>query len=271
MTKVKLGPAGIPMSAKGMTSAEGVKRVKELGLQAMEVEFVRGVGMKNPTAKELGKVARELKIDLSIHAPYYINLSSADKVKIKQSMKRILDSCERGHHMGAKIVVFHPGYFGKFSKEKAEEMTLHACQVMSDKIRQSGWKVLLGPETTGKHSAFGSLEETIRLCRKVKRCKPVVDFAHLYARAMGKIDFAEVLSKVKSFGHLHSHFSCINYTEKGERNHLTLASRKPDFRHVARAVLKKKMDITIISESPILEKDSLKMKKIFEGMGYKKW
>ncbi|MFQ6009868.1 MAG: TIM barrel protein [Candidatus Aenigmatarchaeota archaeon] len=271
MAKVKLGPAGIPLSARGMTSVDGVRKVKELGLQAMEIEFVRGVGMKNPTAKELGKVAKELKIELSIHAPYYINLSSMERIKIRQSMKRILDSCERGHHMGAKIVVFHPGYFGKFSKEKVEEMIVHACQEMSDKIKGNGWKVLLGPETTGKHSAFGSLEETIRLCRKVKGCKPVVDFAHLYARAMGNIDFGKVLSAVRAFGHLHSHFSCINYTEKGERNHMILAAKKPDFRAVAGEILKKKMDITIISESPILEKDSLKMKKVFENLGYKKW
>jgi len=265
---IRIGPAGIPIACKGDTSA-GIEFTRKLGLDTTEVQFGHGIGMKNETADKVGNIAKKNEISLSVHAPYFINLSSAEAVKIRQSMKRIIDSCERAHHMGAKIVVFHPGYFGKLPKERAEEMIIHACQEMYDKIRSNGWHVLLGPETTGKHSAFGSLEETVRLCKKVKGSSPVIDFAHLYARAMGKIDFNDVLDAVKPWPHIHSHFSGINYTAAGERNHLPLSSNRPDHMEIARAILKKRVDITMICESPLIEKDALKMKGMFERLGHK--
>ncbi|MEM5804520.1 MAG: TIM barrel protein [Candidatus Aenigmatarchaeota archaeon] len=271
MARIRLGPAGIPIAAEGAGSANGARKCAELGLRAMEVEFVRGVSMNLGTAKELGAAAASVDVELSIHAPYYINLCSAERAKVAASRRRILDSCERGHAMGARIVVFHPGYFGKLAKEQAFEKIKLECAVMSDELRGNGWKILLGLETTGKHSAFGSLDECVAIAKKVRNCVPVVDFAHLYARAGGKIDFGKILGEVKSFGHLHSHFSCINYTAAGERNHLPLSAKKPDFRGLAREILEKKMDITIICESPLLEQDSLRMKGIFENLGYNKW
>ena len=271
MTMIKLGPAGIPISAKGGTSLDGVMKCVELGLGAMEVEFVRGVGMKNETAEELGSAAAEAGVDLSIHAPYFINLCSAEKAKVTASKQRIMESCERGRHMGAKIVVFHPGFFGKLTKEQAFEKIKIECAQMAEEIKRNGWKILLGLETTGKHSSFGSLEETVAIAKDVKGCVPVVDFAHLYARSMGNINFSEVFDAVKHFGHLHSHFSGINYTAAGERNHLPISVKKPDFNEVAKAVMAKSMDITIICESPLLEQDSLIMKQTFEKLGYSRW
>jgi deoxyribonuclease-4 len=268
MPKIRLGTAGIPICCNG-SSADGVRKVKELGRQAMEVEFVRGVGMKNKTAEEVGKAARAAGIELSIHAPYYVNLSSVEKLKVRQSMRRILDSCERGHHMGAKIVVFHPGYYGKLGREETFERVKAACQEMSDKLRQQGWKVLLGPEVTGKTFAFGTEDELLKLSRQVRQCAPVIDFAHLYARNQGRVDFGEVLGKFKRFRHLHTHFSGINFSRTGERNHLPILARKPDYRPIAREILRRKLDITMICESPLIERDALAMKRIFGGLGYR--
>jgi len=265
--RIWLGPAGIPTVAKGSSSVDGIKSVAELGLNAMEIEFVRGVRMNIQLAKECGDIAKKLDVKLSIHAPYYINLASEEKAKIEASKKRILDSVERGHEMKADVVVFHPAYYGKKSKEECYEIVKQNCDEIVDQMKKKGWDdVKLGLETTGKISAFGTLDEIISISREIRECVPVVDFAHLFARNNGKIDYSQILNKIKKFKHINSHFSNINFTEKGERNHLVLDHSLP-FEPLAKEILKKRISITIICESPVLEQDSLVMKNIFENLG----
>ena len=267
--RIFLGPAGIPTTSKGSSTADGIRRVAELGLNAMEVEFVRGVHMGITSAKAAGKAAKDEGILLSVHAPYFINLCNPEKVVA--SKKRILDSCERAHHLGAWVVVFHPGFYGTLDKAKAFELVLEACGDMNDKIAKEGWNVKLGLETTGKVSQFGTLDENAAIHKKIKNCIPAVDFSHIFARNAGKIDFVGVLEKMEALdiAHHHCHFSGIEYTAKGERRHLTLDHRKPDFVQLAQSLLKTGIkNITIISESPVLEQDSLKMLGILQKEGY---
>jgi deoxyribonuclease-4 len=264
MHKIRLGPAGSP----GRSTLEGIQMVKDMGLQTMEVEFVRGVHMGIDLARQCGELAKKLDIELSIHAPYYINLASAEKKKILESKKRILDSVERGHHLGAGHVVFHPAYYGKLSKEETFGLVKEAIEDMKDTIRERGWKSRMAPETTGKHSAFGNLEETLRMAKEtgILIC---IDFAHLYARNRGTIDYGKILDRFESLGrkHLQAHFSNIEWTLKGERSHKVL-NGSPPFRPLAEEILNRKLDATIICESPITWKDSLKMKKVFEELGH---
>jgi len=262
---IRLGPAG----STGKGTLEGIREVKRLGLQAMEVEFVRGVKMGIGLAKECGNEARKLGMELSVHAPYYINLASEDQKKQKESMQRILDSAERGYHLGAREIVFHPAYFGKGDKEKVFQTAKNHILDMQDVIGKKGWDgVRLSPETTGKHSALGSLDETIRLAKETG-CSFNIDFAHLYARNYGKIDYREILDKIQTLGskHIQCHFSGISFTTKGERNHEVMGSNPP-FEPLAEEILKRKLNATIISESPVTWQDSLKMKGIFERLGH---
>ncbi|MDI6643224.1 MAG: TIM barrel protein, partial [Candidatus Hodarchaeaceae archaeon] len=153
---IYLGPAGVPISSKDRSTLGGLRQVAELGLGAMEVEFVRGVTMSNEMADEVGKLAKELGILLSVHCPYFINLCSTDKKKLEASKKRILDSVERAFHMGAHIAVFHPGYYSSLTPEAAFKAVEEACRDMLDRMKSMGIKgVDLGHETTGKISAFG--------------------------------------------------------------------------------------------------------------------
>ncbi|MDD5416753.1 MAG: TIM barrel protein [Candidatus Aenigmarchaeota archaeon] len=262
---IRLGPAGIPISFEG-SSIEAVPFIKKLGLQAFEIEFVRGVHMSLDTAKEVGKVAKENDISLSIHAPYYINLASHEKIKIIESKKRILDSLERGEKMDAKIVVVHPGYYGKHSKEECYKIIKEQCEEIVDRFNG---KCLLGLETTAKQAAFGTVEEILQICKDVKGCAPVIDFAHLFARD-SVIDYSEVLDKFKGYKHLHCHFSNMKKNKDGgySDNHVPI-DHTPAFEPLAKEILHRKIDITIISESPLIEKDALKMKRIFEKLGHK--
>ena len=267
--RILVGTAGIPGSAEERSTPGGIKRVSELGLHSMEVEFVRGVNMSPKLAKESGKVAADLGIKLSVHAPYYINLCNPEK--ITDSQKRIMDSCYRGHLMGSDVIVFHPGYYGKLEKDEAFDMVERACKEMAEVIEDNGWKVKLGLETTGKVSQFGTVNEIVGICKGNKLCVPVIDWAHLFAKYQGKVDFKSILSKVISAGYdrLHTHCSGIDFTEKGERRHLTLDHKKPDFEEIARIILKCDLkEINVISESPDIEGDALLMKGIFENNGY---
>ena len=275
---IYLGPAGVPISSKDSSTLGGLRRVAELKLNAMEIEFVRGVAMSNETAEEIGRLAKELKIELSVHCPYFINLCSTDKKKLEASKKRILDSVERCYHMGARIAVFHPGFYGSLTPEEAYHMVKEADLDMLERMKSMGIRgVVLGHETTGKVSAFGTLDELVRLCGEVRGCEPVVDFAHLWARAAGRIDYARVFEKLKPLNlkHLHTHFTSMEWTPAkipdsgNERRHLPISFDEPPVDPLVKEIVNRNLNITIISESPVLEQDSLVLKKKFEKLGHR--
>jgi len=223
--------------------------------------------MDNRKAKEAGKLAEKLNIKLSIHAPYYVNLSSLKKETIAKSRRWLLMCCERAHYLMADKVVFHPGFYHDRPKEEVFEIIKNEIEELNHEIKKNKWNVNLAPETTGKKTAFGSLDEIIELIKKTK-CSFCIDFAHLYARNNGRIDYEEILNKVKLITGkiLHCHFSCIEFTEKGERRHLNLEHEKPSFREFAKILLRKKTNINIICETPRQYLDSLDMKKIIERL-----
>lgn len=271
MVEIMLGPAGNCILERGENTLDSLRNLAKIKLNCQEIEFVRQTYMNNNEAKKVGELAKKLDIKLSVHSSYYINLASKEGIKIQQSKKRILDSCERMHHMGSGPVVFHPSYFGGQDREKVFQITKEAILDMIKTIRKNKWNCMLAPETTGKHSALGSLEETIRLVKETG-CFLCVDLAHLFARNYGRIVYAEIFKKLKplKLKHLHFHFSGIEYTSKGEKNHIPL-NHSPDFREFAKELLKQGWlkSATVISESPLTWRDSLKMKKILESIGYK--
>lgn len=276
MIHIFLGPAGLATISKGKSIPEGIKDLINLNLNANEIQFTYGVRMDLKTAEECSKVA-DKKVLLSVHCPYYINLCSLEKEKLKASQQRIIESCERAEKMNGSLAVFHPGFYGKLTKEKAFELVKNACEEIVDELKSKGIKsVNLGLETTGKQSQFGKLEEIIEICKEVKNCMPVVDFAHIYARNGGKINYGEIFDQVTQLKlkHLHSHFTGVEVSGVGinkgnEKYHLEIKSNKPPFEPLAKEILKRKLDVTIISESPVLEQDSLQMVKVFEKLGYK--
>ncbi|MDJ0984539.1 MAG: TIM barrel protein [Desulfobacterales bacterium] len=254
---IKIGPAG----SEGLGNLAGVRKVARMQLDCMEVAFTYGVRMSVRDARQVGVLAKDNGIVLSVHAPYYINLASDEKEKIQASKKRILDSCQRAHALGAKNVVFHAGFYQKKSAEKTYVMVKKAIREIQRRIKNNRWKVTLCPEVTGKASQFGSIEELLSL-KKETGCGICVDFAHLYARDQGKVDYGKILKKLpKKF---HAHFSGIAFGPKGERKHLK--TTKKFFEPLALALLKHKVDITLICESPQPYKDAAMMKKVLTAL-----
>jgi len=266
------GTAGIPHSSKDHDSASGIARLKELGLDAMELEFVRGVHMSEKTAGEIGETAKEKGILLRVHAPYFINLNSKEKSKLDASKRRILDSARIGEKAGAKIVTFHPGFFQGQDKQEVLEKVMGEIEGLAEHVEGEGWSIRLAPETTGKPTQVGSLEETLEMCRKVKGLLPMIDFSHLHARDNGRFkekkDFLETIEKIpgKYLKGLQMHASGIRFTAKGERNHLNMEEDGNTFnyKHFIEALKQKRVSGCVICESPNLEDDAFLMKKHWE-------
>lgn len=272
--EIFLGPAGLPGSSKGTSTADGVKHVAELGLNAIELEFVRSIYLNEKTAEEVGEVAKESNVRLSVHAPYFVNLCSKDIKVIKASKERILKSLEIAEIVNADTVAVHAAYFSGLTPEQAYDKLKENVLDVLDKMKSKGIKnVNFGIETMGRESQFGSLDEIIKLCKDVgnKQLAPYIDWGHLFVRGKGRIDYGEVFDKLEvlKLKHINSHFEGVAKNKRGEFIDVhTPINSHPPFEPLAKEVLKRKVDITIISESPVLEQDSLKMKLVFKKAGY---
>ncbi len=277
MGRLRFGPAGKPLGFKGPME-KVPEYLASIGLDALEYEAVRGVRISEEKARRLGEAAREHDIMLSMHAPYYINLASPDESVVSRSLQRLRDAMLASEWMGAYAVVFHPGYIkGHKTRQEALKRVIDALRSLEEELDGLVTTPELAPETTGKVSQVGDLDETIEICRSLRRCRPAVDWAHLYARTEGGFvrsvdEVVKAIERIeKELGSravkpLHTHFSKIEYGRGGEREHHTLAEEDygPDWRIVCRAYLETGIDAVVISESPILDKDALVMKRVCE-------
>lgn len=273
---IRFGPAGIPIQCDGNSTLEGVRCCKELGLDAMEMEFVRGVRLKADAAREIKKTAGELDIMLSSHAPYFINFCSTVRDKINTSKRNIYQAAEITHVAGGRITVFHPGYYQKLTKEEAYKTAKKNIKNAWEKIKGRKIKIVLGAETVGKKSQFGGLDEVIRLSQELGYVEPVLDFAHIHARGdisiKGEDEYRKIFERLeKELGdyvnHFHSHFSEIEYGEKGERHHLPLGTRNvPPYKPLLKVLAENGYSGVIISESPKIDIDAQKMKRQYKKM-----
>ena len=266
------GTAGVPLSSDDSSSVQGIDRTSALGLDCQEIEFVNGVKMGLDTARKVAAKASALKIRLSVHAPYFINLNSDDRGKRLQSQERILASARVAHACGAVSAVFHAGFYGKASPEQAFiEIRKELAQVVSI-LRAERVPVTLRAETMGKKSQFGTLEEILLLCREIDGLQPCLDFSHIHARE-GKFnsyeEFSRVLSKVeKKLGraalrNAHIHISGAYYSEAGELKHLNLLESDFHFDDWIQALRDFDVQGSVICESPNREEDALMLKKLY--------
>ncbi|MEM0005802.1 MAG: TIM barrel protein [Ignisphaera sp.] len=275
LTGLRFGTAGIPNSTPKKTTVNGIKRVWELGLDAMEIEFVRGIKMNVDMAHEIKNVATELGIALTVHAPYYINLNSVDNQKVEASIRRIVESAYIGFEAGAWSVVFHTGYYGGFDPTTVYNNVRDVIKKIVNELRDRGIDIWIRPEVMGGLSEIGSLEEVISLSQDIgENVLPCIDFAHLHARSLGRYnsysEFREVMEVIEkklgreALSNMHMHISGINYGPKGEVKHLNLAESDLNYRDLVKILKEFNVEGVIISESPNLEEDALLLKKYYQ-------
>lgn len=272
------GTAGVPLSASDDSTLSAIERIHALGLDCLEIEFVKGVKMGLDTAGKVRERAASLGVRLSVHAPYFINLNSEDAGKRLASQERILKSARVGAACGATSVVFHAAFYGADPADRAYAAVKRELQTVMSILRSERLPITLRVETMGKRSQFGSLDEVLSLCRDVDGLQPCLDFSHLHARE-GKVnsyeDFHRVLSKVarklgpRALKNVHIHIAGIHYGDKGEIKHLDL--EEADFRYDVWVEALRDLGVegTVICESPNLEGDALMLKKLYRAQAVK--
>lgn len=261
----RFGPAGNSESFTKMgykSSLDVPEYVEKMGLDAFEYQCGRGVNIGKDKAEALGKKSKEKDIVLSLHAPYYISMSSVEEEKRLNSVNYILQSARAVDFMGGNRIVVHTGSCGKISREHALELAIDTMKIALNALDREGLShIRVCPETMGKVNQLGTLYEVLELCKIDERLIPCIDFGHLNARDRGILkttaDFEEIfqsienalgLSRLKEF---HSHFSKIEYSAGGEVRHLTFEDKVfgPDFEPVAELIYKKQCSPIIICES----------------------
>lgn len=266
---ITFGPAGIPLSCKGRTVRDGIIYTRNLELDAMEVQFVRGIRMTEEDAVKVRDTALEAGVELHVKAPYYINLAG-DEANVEMSFNKILATGKLAHLMGAQTVVFHPGFYGELSKEETMQRIVKNVRELRNVFVREGWTPRLGIEIMGKRNVFGSLEEVVEVCQKVKGISPVIDFAHIHARGNGILqnpeDFMAVFEKlaVLKLDHYLIHFTGIHYENGNARYRLPIKKGDLKFEPLCDVLLDHNMSATIISTSPILEHDAMYMNIVFD-------
>ncbi|MEG6616557.1 TIM barrel protein [Peptococcaceae bacterium 1198_IL3148] len=262
---IRFGAAGNPDSfyQQGNKSSLAMPAwLAAQGLTAYEYQCSRGVRIKEEFAEKLGELARANNIALSIHAPYYINLSSEDPDIIEKTKGHILKSMRAAKWMGATTVVMHPGGGpGKDRMASYQRAKVALANVLKEAVAEGLSNIKIAAETMGKINQMGSLDEILDLCTVADNVVPCVDFGHLHAVNQGSLidkkKFAEVLDKIEAalgsdvLKHLHVHFSPIEFTKAGEKKHHTTLETEfgPNFAPLAELLVERKLEPTIICES----------------------
>jgi deoxyribonuclease-4 len=272
----RFGTVGSPLSTpkKPGGSVGAILRMREIGLDALELGWVRAVRVTEETCAAIRTCADEQDVKISVHAPYYINLNATDDEWIN-SRKRLMDAAKYGNLAGATDIIFHPGsYFGKTPAEVLP-IALERLQGCQEEVRAAGNPVILRPETMGKSAMLGSLEDTLVMAKALPGVAPCIDFAHLHARpGDGSInsydEFSHILNQYgESLGeqaltHLHIHLSGIQYGEKGEKEHLPLQESDLQLMGLIKALADFHCQGRILCESPIMEEDALYIKALWD-------
>ena len=277
------GPAG----NSEMFYNEGNKRsaqmpafLKSKGLEWYEYPCGRGVNVGEKTANEIGIAALENGISMSVHAPYFINFANPETEKRINSRNYLFEALNLAKVMKAERVVFHPGTCKKMDRSYAMSILLEDMKKVIKEIDSAGLgDITICPETMGKKNQLGNLKEVLEICLLDERIIPTIDFGHLHARRQGSLnteeDFANVLDAIENrignyrAKNIHIHFSQIEYSNSGERRHLTFDDNKygPFFINLAKQLVKRKMTAVVISESSgTMVRDALAMKKIYQKL-----
>lgn len=282
--KAKFGPAGTALSFKEMGYKKSVQLgeyLTKFGLNHFEYQCGQGVRVSEESAKEIGAALRNAGISVSVHAPYFISLSSVEEEKRLNSVNYILASAKAVNAMGGDRIVIHSGSCSKMTREEALELAKNTMKLAREELVAQGLEnIRCCPETMGKINQLGDLHEVMELCKIDESFIPCIDFGHLNARTFGSIkdksDYEKILDTIENklgserLKTFHSHFSKIEYTEKGgEKKHLTFADTVygPQFEPLMELIAKKNLAPTFICESDGTQTEDAKtMKDYYESL-----
>ena len=267
---------GVPLATpKQGGTVEGIKYAHSIGISAMEMEWVQMVPKNHQRMLDIRTIAEELNFTLTVHAPYFINLNSPDKVKLAASKKRILDALSMAELAGAVSVCVHPAFYLGMDPVDAFENVRSATEDIMQHKEKKFPNVNLAFETMGKQTQFGTLEEVLKISKEFD-IYPCVDAAHMHARSNGAVNtteeweemldaYEEFLGK-NSLQQMHLHYSGIAYGPKGEKHHVPLQESDARWRDYLKVLNNRNVGGVLVCESPLMEVDTLLLQRTFGGM-----
>jgi deoxyribonuclease-4 len=275
MQKLLFGTGGTPHSSRTASTIDGIKRIAELGLGGMEIEFVQGVKMGEAGARLVAETAAREGVKLSAHGPYFINLNAREPEKINASQERILQTACIAAICGAESIVFHAAYYLGDPPEKTYHAVKKYLAEVMNQLKRENNRVWVRPEVMGKPTQFGTIDEVLSLCTELEGVGICMDFAHWHARTGNSNsypEFTSVLQQIKqrlgdeALYNMHIHVSGIAYGKKGEIKHQNLKESDLQYVELLKALKDYKAKGLVICESPNLEEDALLLQETYHKL-----
>ncbi len=273
MNKLHFITAGLPLASEGKGYKKGLGIIKEMNLDGLEVEFVHGVRMNDANQALVQEFSSDKNMIVTCHGPYYINLNSQEKEKIEASVERILETARMGKQIGAYSITFHAAFYMKQSPEDVYKTVYKSMERICSTLEAENNSIWVRPETTGKGTQWGTLEEIVQLAKEFKNVLPCIDFAHIHARNNGIFntydEFSKMLEYVGSelgsevFENFHAHLAGIEYSVKGEKNHLILEESDMNYKDLLKAFKAFDVKGALVCESPNIEGDTKLLKDYY--------
>lgn len=272
--KLNFITAGMPLRTGKGSYPQAFEVLKDMNLDGMELEFVHGVRMNDDARNFVKERAKDFVI--TAHGPFYINLNSKEEEKIDASVQRIIDTASVASQAGAFSITYHAAFYMGGDKQTVYNQVKTQTQRIIDVVEREKINVWIRPETTGKATQWGDLDEIINLSKEFEKVLPCVDFSHLHARTAGEYntydEFSRVLEKIgKEIGqyaldNFHGHLAGIEYTAKGERQHLNLEESDMNYKDLLKALNEFKVKGAIVCESPNIEDDCKLLKDYYTSL-----
>lgn len=269
MDKLNFLTAGVPLRAGNKGYEAGFKILDEMGLDGLELEFVRGVRISDKSRDAVGATTKVI----TAHAPFYVNLNAREEDKLEASVQRIIETAEVTNSLGGFSITFHAGYYLGQEAELVYKNIRSKIKEITDALAGVRNKIWIRPETTGKATQWGDLEEIVRLSKEFETVLPCVDFSHLHARYNGGVneytDFCNIFEFIgKELGQIaldnfHAHIAGIEYGPKGEKKHLNLEESDFNYKDLLKAFKAFNIKGAVVCESPNIEDDAKLLKDYY--------
>ena len=274
MNKLNIVTAGLPLASENKGYKTGLQIIKDMNLDGLEVEFVHGVRMNDNHRKFVKEKSKDFVI--TAHGPFYINLNSKEVEKIDASIQRIIDTASVASQAGAFSITFHAAFYMGGDKETVYNQVKKQTGRIIDVLEREKINVWIRPETTGKATQWGDLDEIINLSKEFDQVLPCVDFSHLHARTAGEYntydEFSKVVEKIGNelgqyaLENFHGHLAGIEYTSKGEKQHLNLQESDMNYKDLIKVLKEFGVKGALVCESPNIEDDCKLLKEFYNSL-----
>ena len=275
MDELKFLTAGMPLRTDKKRGYENALEIlDEMNLDGIEVEFVQGVRMSDKSRQVVRDASK--KYTFTAHGPFFINLNAREQEKIDASITRIIDTATVANEFGGYSITYHAAFYLGNDKDVVFKRVADRTAQIIEILEKENNKIWIRPETTGKATQWGDIDEIIKLSKEFDQVLPCVDFSHIHARSGGAFntydEFCGILDNIasnlgeKAMNNFHAHLAGIAYTAKGEKNHLPLEESDMNYKDLLKAMKKFDVKGVVVCESPNIEDDCKLIKDYYNSL-----